>query len=165
MTELVSKVLHLHFRDCKTKVSGDALQLMAEFLKIFVVEAAVRGVQQAQAEDLDIVDVDQLEKVGLWPAESRTKSHQRRYLIPQFSSFQSTGGHQGLLSSLAIASGDPCETGAGKVGRLPTPPTPTIPIHYKQKSGWQCRLLAPLHQSCCVAFNLTPPPPGCLPEL
>lgn len=26
-------------------------------------EAAVRGVQQAQAEDLDIVDVDQLEKV------------------------------------------------------------------------------------------------------
>lgn len=61
--ELVSRVLHLHFRDCKTKVSGDALQLMAEFLKIFVVEAAVRGVQQAQAEDLDIVDVDQLEKV------------------------------------------------------------------------------------------------------
>ncbi|XP_038182428.1 centromere protein X isoform X1 [Arvicola amphibius] len=61
--ELVSRVLHLHFRDGKTKVSGDALMLMAEFLKIFVVEAAVRGVQQAQAEDLDIVDVDQLEKV------------------------------------------------------------------------------------------------------
>ncbi|XP_026636781.1 centromere protein X isoform X2 [Microtus ochrogaster] len=60
--ELVSRILHLHFRDCKTKVSGDALQLMAEFLKIFVV-AAVRGVQQAQAEDLDTVDVDQLEKV------------------------------------------------------------------------------------------------------
>ncbi|CAO2640820.1 Centromere protein X [Lemmus lemmus] len=36
---------------------------MAEFLKIFVVEAAVCGVQQAQAEDLDIVDVDHLEKV------------------------------------------------------------------------------------------------------
>ncbi|XP_021493158.1 centromere protein X isoform X6 [Meriones unguiculatus] len=35
--ELVSKLLYLHFRDCKTKVSGDALQLMAEFLRIFVV--------------------------------------------------------------------------------------------------------------------------------
>lgn len=36
---------------------------MAEFLRIFVIEAAVRGVSQAQAEDLDVVDVDQLEKV------------------------------------------------------------------------------------------------------
>ncbi|XP_040100807.1 centromere protein X isoform X1 [Oryx dammah] len=35
--ELVSKLLHLHFKDKKTKVSGDALQLMAELLKIFVV--------------------------------------------------------------------------------------------------------------------------------
>ncbi|XP_021032492.1 centromere protein X isoform X1 [Mus caroli] len=34
--ELVSRLLHLHFRDRKTKVSGDALQLMAEFLRIFV---------------------------------------------------------------------------------------------------------------------------------
>lgn len=45
------------------EVSGDALQLMAEFLRIFVLEAAVRGVWQAQAEDLDVVEVDQLEKV------------------------------------------------------------------------------------------------------
>nr|XP_045014744.1 centromere protein X isoform X1 [Jaculus jaculus] len=61
--ELVSRLLNLHFRDQKTKVSRDALQLMVEFLRIFVVEAAVRGVRQAQAEDLDIVDVEQLEKV------------------------------------------------------------------------------------------------------
>ncbi|XP_059128293.1 centromere protein X isoform X2 [Peromyscus eremicus] len=60
--ELVSRLLHLHFRDCKTKVSGDALQLMAELLRIFVI-AAVRGVWQAQAENLDVVNVDQLEKV------------------------------------------------------------------------------------------------------
>nr|XP_045014745.1 centromere protein X isoform X2 [Jaculus jaculus] len=60
--ELVSRLLNLHFRDQKTKVSRDALQLMVEFLRIFVV-AAVRGVRQAQAEDLDIVDVEQLEKV------------------------------------------------------------------------------------------------------
>ncbi|PNJ87329.1 CENPX isoform 1, partial [Pongo abelii] len=43
--ELVSRLLHLHFKDDKTK------------------EAAVRGVRQAQAEDALRVDVDQLEKV------------------------------------------------------------------------------------------------------
>uniref|UniRef100_A0A5F7ZCF0 Centromere protein X n=1 Tax=Macaca mulatta TaxID=9544 RepID=A0A5F7ZCF0_MACMU len=59
--ELVSRLLHLHFKDDKTKVSGDALQLVAELLKIFVV--AVRGVRQARAEDTLRVDVDQLEKV------------------------------------------------------------------------------------------------------
>ncbi|XP_029783738.1 centromere protein X isoform X1 [Suricata suricatta] len=70
--ELVGKLLQLHFKDDKTKVSGDALRLMAELLKIFVVEAAIRSVRQAQAEDLALVDVDQLEKVlpqlvgGLW---------------------------------------------------------------------------------------------------
>ncbi|XP_047401752.1 centromere protein X isoform X2 [Sciurus carolinensis] len=61
--ELVSRLLHLYFRDGKTKVSGDALQLMGELLRIFVVEAAVRGARQAQAEDVALVDVDQLEKV------------------------------------------------------------------------------------------------------
>ncbi|XP_038402216.1 centromere protein X isoform X2 [Canis lupus baileyi] len=62
--ELVSKLLQMHFTDSKTKVSGDALRLMAELLTIFVVaEAAIRSVRQAQAEDLALVDVDQLEKV------------------------------------------------------------------------------------------------------
>ncbi|XP_005883710.1 PREDICTED: centromere protein X isoform X2 [Myotis brandtii] len=61
--ELVSKLLHLHFKDDKTKVSGDALLLVAELLKVFVVEATVRSIRQAQAEDLPCVDVEQLEKV------------------------------------------------------------------------------------------------------
>lgn len=61
--ELVSKLLHLHFEDDKTKVSGDALLLVAELLKVFVVEATVRSIRQAQAEDLPCVDVEQLEKV------------------------------------------------------------------------------------------------------
>lgn len=61
--ELVSKLLHLHFEDEKTKVSGDALLLLAELLKVFVVEATVRSIRQAQAEDLPTVDVEQLEKV------------------------------------------------------------------------------------------------------
>ncbi|XP_054112622.1 centromere protein X isoform X13 [Callithrix jacchus] len=42
--ELVSRLLHAHFKDDKTKVSGDSLQLMAELLKIFVV-----GEPRAQA--------------------------------------------------------------------------------------------------------------------
>lgn len=41
----MSKLLHLHFKDDKTK------------------EAAIRSIRQAQAEDLARVDVDQLEKV------------------------------------------------------------------------------------------------------
>uniref|UniRef100_A0A8C2RVL6 Centromere protein X n=1 Tax=Capra hircus TaxID=9925 RepID=A0A8C2RVL6_CAPHI len=50
-------------RGCLPEISGDALQLMAELLKIFVVEAAIRSVRQAQAEGLARVDVEQLEKV------------------------------------------------------------------------------------------------------
>ncbi|KAM5309112.1 centromere protein X isoform 1-T1 [Glossophaga mutica] len=61
--ELVSKLLHLHFKDDKTRVSGGALLLTAELLKVFVMEAAVRSIRQAQAEDLACVGVDQLEKV------------------------------------------------------------------------------------------------------
>ncbi|XP_078231157.1 centromere protein X isoform X20 [Callithrix jacchus] len=45
--ELVSRLLHAHFKDDKTKGA----------------EAAVRAVRQAQAEDAILVDVDQLEKV------------------------------------------------------------------------------------------------------
>ncbi|XP_078231147.1 centromere protein X isoform X2 [Callithrix jacchus] len=44
LQELVSRLLHAHFKDDKTKVSGDSLQLMAELLKIFVV-----GEPRAQA--------------------------------------------------------------------------------------------------------------------
>ncbi|XP_072796196.1 centromere protein X isoform X2 [Vicugna pacos] len=78
--ELVSKLLHLHFKEDKTKVSGDALQLTAELLKIFVV-AAIRSVRQAQAEELGCVDVDQLEKVlpqlGCPPSLAACPSHQQ----------------------------------------------------------------------------------------
>ncbi|XP_053417570.1 centromere protein X-like [Nycticebus coucang] len=78
--ELVSKLLHLHFEDAKTKVNGDALQLMVELLKIFVVEAAVHGVRQAQAEDVTLMDVDQLEKV-LPQLESRGRPTRSRPLV------------------------------------------------------------------------------------
>ncbi|KAM8999229.1 centromere protein X-like [Sarcophilus harrisii] len=61
--ELVNKLLYLHFKDDRCKVSGDALQLMVEMLKIFVQEAAARAIRQAQAEDQEKVDIEQFEKV------------------------------------------------------------------------------------------------------
>nr|XP_056722647.1 centromere protein X [Euleptes europaea] len=61
--ETVNKLLQRHFKDDKTQVSDDALWLMAEFLKVFVREAAARGVRQAQAEDLARVDIEHVEKV------------------------------------------------------------------------------------------------------
>ncbi|XP_043384333.1 centromere protein X isoform X1 [Chelonia mydas] len=61
--ETVNKILHLHFKDDKTRVSNDALLLMAEMLNVFVREAAARGARQAQAEDLDRVDIEHVEKV------------------------------------------------------------------------------------------------------
>ncbi|XP_062976255.1 centromere protein X [Elgaria multicarinata webbii] len=61
--ETVNKLLQLHFKDDKTRVNGDALLLVAELLKVFVREAAARGVRQAQTEDLTRVDVEHVEKV------------------------------------------------------------------------------------------------------
>ncbi|TFK05837.1 prothymosin alpha [Platysternon megacephalum] len=61
--ETVNKILHLHFKDDKTRVSSDALLLMAEMLNVFVREAAARSARQAQAEELDRVDIEHVEKV------------------------------------------------------------------------------------------------------
>ncbi|XP_068007473.1 centromere protein X isoform X1 [Melanerpes formicivorus] len=61
--ETVDRLLHLHFRDSRTRVNGDAQLLMAELLKVFVREAAARATRQAQAEDLAKVDIEHLEKV------------------------------------------------------------------------------------------------------
>ncbi|KAF4797419.1 Centromere protein X [Turdus rufiventris] len=87
--DTVDRLLRLHFRDGKTRgteaaaaglcgrlgpssasadrlvvaVNADAQLLMAEFLKVFVREAAARAARQAQAEDLKMVDTEQLEKV------------------------------------------------------------------------------------------------------
>ncbi|XP_075415595.1 centromere protein X isoform X3 [Tenrec ecaudatus] len=62
--ELVSKLLCLHFRDKKTRGLGALGMGGPQTSQVHcVAEAAVRGVRQAQAEDLPCVDVDQLEKV------------------------------------------------------------------------------------------------------
>ncbi|NXS23963.1 CENPX protein, partial [Mystacornis crossleyi] len=90
--DTVDRLLRLHFRDGRTRVSADAQLLVAELLKVFVrghgrartkgprrtlpgsshcsslpftwaAEAAARAARQAQAEDLEKVDTEQLEKV------------------------------------------------------------------------------------------------------
>ncbi|KAM3864475.1 centromere protein X [Diretmus argenteus] len=61
--ETVSKLLLSFFSEDKTKLSGDAALLMAAMLKVFVREAAVRSLKQAEAEDCDQVDVDHFEKI------------------------------------------------------------------------------------------------------
>uniref|UniRef100_A0A665VN11 Centromere protein X n=1 Tax=Echeneis naucrates TaxID=173247 RepID=A0A665VN11_ECHNA len=44
-------------------VSGDAVLLMAEMLKIFVEEAAARSQKQAKSEDYDQVEIEHFEKI------------------------------------------------------------------------------------------------------
>ncbi|XP_030317500.1 centromere protein X isoform X2 [Calypte anna] len=61
--ETVDRLLRLYFRDRRTRVNGDAQALMAEMLNVFVREAAARAARQAQAEDLEQVDIEHLEKV------------------------------------------------------------------------------------------------------
>ncbi|KAJ3601337.1 hypothetical protein NHX12_032308 [Muraenolepis orangiensis] len=61
--ETVSKLLSSHFKEDRTKIGSDAAVLMAEMLKVFVQEAAMRSMKQAQSEDCDRVHVEHLEKV------------------------------------------------------------------------------------------------------
>uniref|UniRef100_A0A672GN99 Centromere protein X n=1 Tax=Salarias fasciatus TaxID=181472 RepID=A0A672GN99_SALFA len=44
-------------------VGGEAALLMAELLKVFVQEAAMRSLKQAEAEDCDQVDIEHFEKI------------------------------------------------------------------------------------------------------
>ncbi|XP_058509489.1 centromere protein X [Solea solea] len=61
--ETVGKLLSGFFKEDKTKLSSDAALLMAEILKVFVQEAAMRSQKQAQSEDCDQVDIEHFEKI------------------------------------------------------------------------------------------------------
>ncbi|KAK2833417.1 hypothetical protein Q5P01_017306 [Channa striata] len=61
--DTVSKLLCSFFKEDKTRLSSDATLLMAEVLKIFVQEAAVRSQKQAESEDCDQVDIEHFEKI------------------------------------------------------------------------------------------------------
>uniref|UniRef100_A0A671YR94 Centromere protein X n=2 Tax=Sparus aurata TaxID=8175 RepID=A0A671YR94_SPAAU len=61
--DTVSKLLASFFKEDKTRLGGDATLLMADMLKIFVQEAAVRSLKQAESEDCDQVDIEHFEKI------------------------------------------------------------------------------------------------------
>ncbi|KAM6913704.1 centromere protein X [Lycodopsis pacificus] len=61
--ETVSKLLSGFFKEDRTRLSGDAVLLMTELLRIFVQEAAVRSQKQAESEDCDLVDIEHFEKI------------------------------------------------------------------------------------------------------
>ncbi|XP_062265049.1 centromere protein X [Platichthys flesus] len=61
--ETVDKLLKGFFKEEKNKLSGDAALLMAELLKVFVEEAAVRSLKQAESEDCNQVDIEHFEKI------------------------------------------------------------------------------------------------------
>ena len=62
-TETVTKLLQEHFTDKKTKLGGDAVKLMAEFLRVFVAEGAARAGHQAKTESAVTVEIEHLEKI------------------------------------------------------------------------------------------------------
>ncbi|RVE69581.1 hypothetical protein OJAV_G00079130 [Oryzias javanicus] len=61
--ETVHKLLSSFFKEEKTKLSSEASLLMAEMLKVFVKEAAIRSQKQAESEDCDQVDIEHFEKI------------------------------------------------------------------------------------------------------
>ncbi|KAM3597967.1 uncharacterized protein V6R79_011877 [Siganus canaliculatus] len=61
--DTVSKLLSGFFKEEKTRLSGDAVLLMTEMLRVFVQEAAVRSQKQAESEDCDQVDIEHFEKI------------------------------------------------------------------------------------------------------
>ncbi|MEQ2232627.1 hypothetical protein ILYODFUR_013478, partial [Ilyodon furcidens] len=61
--ETVSKLLSSSFKEDKTKLSGDATQLMREMLRVFVQEAALRSLKQAESEDCNQVEIEHFEKI------------------------------------------------------------------------------------------------------
>ncbi|XP_041853729.1 centromere protein X isoform X2 [Melanotaenia boesemani] len=61
--ETIQKILSSSFKEDKTKLSGDAALLMAEMLKVFVQEAVVRSLKQAESEDCDQVEIEHFEKI------------------------------------------------------------------------------------------------------
>ncbi|KAM4717985.1 centromere protein X [Anableps anableps] len=61
--ETVSKLLSSSFKEDKTRLSSDATLLMREMLKVFVQEAALRSLKQAESEDCNQVEIEHFEKI------------------------------------------------------------------------------------------------------
>ncbi|XP_015227627.1 centromere protein X [Cyprinodon tularosa] len=61
--QTVTKLLCSFFKEDKTKLSSDATLLMMDMLRIFVQEAALRSLKQAESEDCNQVELEHFEKI------------------------------------------------------------------------------------------------------
>lgn len=59
----VDEFLRSEFNEKKTKVSSDALKLVSEATRIYVMEALTRCAEQAKKEDAQTVTLEHLEKI------------------------------------------------------------------------------------------------------
>ncbi|KAK6187181.1 hypothetical protein SNE40_005262 [Patella caerulea] len=59
----VQNILQEHFKDDKTKINTDAVKLVTEVSRIFVLEAATRAAIQAKKDMSDEVMIDHFEKI------------------------------------------------------------------------------------------------------
>ncbi|XP_062569667.1 centromere protein X-like [Saccostrea cucullata] len=59
----VQNILLQFFRDDRTKVNAEALNLMTELLNIFVSEAVLRTVNEAKKDHQDQIPLDYFEKI------------------------------------------------------------------------------------------------------
>ncbi|XP_050688101.1 centromere protein X-like [Eriocheir sinensis] len=60
---LIREFFNTHFENSKTKINSDAMVLIAEVLKLLVMEGAMRTAHQAKQEGSDTVTLEHLEKI------------------------------------------------------------------------------------------------------
>ncbi|CAG0887625.1 unnamed protein product [Darwinula stevensoni] len=61
--QTVEEMLKMGYKETKTRMTADALQLVTEFLKVFVCEGAMRAAHQAKTQNASQVEGEHLEKV------------------------------------------------------------------------------------------------------
>uniref|UniRef100_A0A8C6T5B8 Centromere protein X n=1 Tax=Neogobius melanostomus TaxID=47308 RepID=A0A8C6T5B8_9GOBI len=101
--ETMNKLLTSFFKEEKSRLSSDAVVLMAEMLKIFVQEAAVRSQKQAEAEDCEQVDIEHFEKSFhscFWTSSNNDQKMEPQSCIYSASSMLRGTVHQSLLEQL-----------------------------------------------------------------
>ncbi|XP_070378965.1 centromere protein X-like [Dermacentor albipictus] len=59
----IQELMKLNFEDDKTRISADALKLLAEFFRVFTMEAVERATEQAKVQCDNVVTTEHVEKI------------------------------------------------------------------------------------------------------
>ncbi|RZB39499.1 CENP-X domain containing protein [Asbolus verrucosus] len=62
-TDIVKEALRRHLSNPKNKINDDAAELVAELMKILVVESSIRAAKQASLQNKSTVTLDHIESV------------------------------------------------------------------------------------------------------